>query len=138
MFNPEVVPKKNFFSTENGCGSTKFCFHTCRLQMTPNNQVLKNQTFFLLWQIGNLWWNCRNPLFYNIFHWNHSRCLNNNTILCWNIFEPLTDTASIELATELNLSLIGGSTDSFLDRTFKWDFYCTWTMLVWKSEWNSL
>ena len=67
------------------------CFHICRLWTVLNKQVLKNQTFFLpwnvlLWQLGNLWGSCRNPLFYNIFHWNHFRPLNNTTFF-WNISE---------------------------------------------------
>ena len=88
-----------FFSTENSSGSTKktkvLCFPICRFQTVPNKQVLKNQTFsfienVLSWQLGNLWWSCKNPLFYKIFHWNHSRPLNNGTTLYWNISEPFS------------------------------------------------
>ena len=94
VFNPEVVPKMAF-SIENDSGSTKFyVFTIVDYKLFQINKFWKIRLFsfhneVLLWQLGNLWWwSCRNRLFYNIFHWKHSRPLNHSTTLCWNISEP--------------------------------------------------
>ena len=41
----------------------------------------------------------------------------------------LIETYSIELAIELNFSLNSGSINFLCDRTFKWDFYSSWTWI---------
>ena len=41
----------------------------------------------------------------------------------------LTEICSIELPIELSFLLCSDSIDSFRDRTFKWDFYGTWTRM---------
>ena len=41
----------------------------------------------------------------------------------------VTEIFSIELEIESNYSLWSDSIDSFHDKTFRWDFYSTWTLI---------